>query len=1027
MPDPSAAPEPSRSRDQLPHGTRIARYTLLDALGSGGIGIVYTAYDPDLDRRVALKLLRPSKLAGRRATIQQRRARLLREAQALARLSHPNVVPIYEVGTFGAQIYLVMEYIDGLTLGTWFRTRVRPWPEIIATFMQAGLGLAAAHEAQIVHRDFKPDNVLVGRDGRVRVLDFGLAGPLRTQDSVERLRIDIESDSGERSGERSGEYVSEDSAEREAIEIHPAVTRDGQVLGTPAYMAPEQAMGGQVDARSDQFGFCVALYEALYGQRPFRGRHDDPRRFIDLGKARARGRMPGKRPSDLPAEIERILLRGLSLDPDQRFESMRALLAELDALAQPNRRWWWLPLGLVGLATATLLGFMGLNTREPEAHDCDDGAKLLVGVWDAQVAADLQRAAERSNRPYVAKTVANATQSFDEWALRWRRTRARACEANDPVELLGQRLACLDRQLVRLEGTLAGLRRLVSERPELLVDRLDEVGDYLPDPERCEAAPLLERRHLLPSDPALLATIDALESERALVEGRFDGDKDYEAAHTAGEALLARARASEFDPLIAEVLLLVAQIDYERAREDTAGAERRLSEAAWTAQRVGHDEVLVDAAATLVRVLAVTGRLEPARLWAELGRATLARLDADSPAEAELLLALAELEGAEGDFEGALTERHRAIVLLQRLNRTRHRSYLRAEVAQANDLRELGRYGEAATLLEQSLAHTIEIHGANHPRVAEVIEALANVRSSQGQQDEALRLSREALALIERVHGEDSLEVAKVLNNLAIMLDESGRFGEAVEVLERARAIFTRFEGEQSRTVAYVDVNLGQALHNLGRYDEAAARDQAAIEVLTSIYGPDHPSVVVTRLNLAITRTHTSAIEVALVELEQGRVQLEGLLGHDHPELAELEWERARALRQLGRYPEAQAADERALELLENAFGDTHGRLVIPLTGLTTTALALGRQDEARALVGRLEPLLERQPPPLEASEAKFVIARVLLAHAGEGVEGAAERERGRQMLAQARELAQRTEGGRELLVRINAFARPAP
>jgi tetratricopeptide (TPR) repeat protein/tRNA A-37 threonylcarbamoyl transferase component Bud32 len=1012
MAEPPPATESPRSRDELVPGTRIARYTLIEAIGSGGIGIVYTAYDPDLDRRVALKLLRPSKLAGRRATIQQRRARLLREAQALARLSHPNVVPIYEVGTFGAQIYLVMEFIDGLTLGAWFRARARRWHEIVAVFLQAGRGLAAAHEAAIVHRDFKPDNVLVGHDGRVRVLDFGLAGPLRAQDSAEKIPVDIDSDSGD---ERS------DEASDERFEPPAVVTRDGQVLGTPAYMAPEQSAGGHVDARSDQFGFCVALYEALYGQRPFRGRYDDPRRYVNLAKARTRGRLPGKRPSDLPGDIERILLRGLSLDPERRFPNMQALLDELEALAQPSRRWWWLPLGLVGIAAATVIGFMSATAREPELRGCDDGSNLLIGIWDGGVADELLGAAEQTSRASIVEMATNASKSLDEWASRWRKARLRACEAGSTYsapsdELLEQRLACLDRQLVRVDSTLAGLRRLFAERPESLADRLDAIGDDLPDPHDCEAAPLLERKHLRPRDPALASTIAALEDELAMVEGRFDGDKDYEAAHRAGKALLARARATQFDPLIAEVLLLVGQIDDERSQENPEDAEQRLSDAAWTAQRAGHDEVLVTAAAKLVEVLARTGRFESARLWAQLGRATLARLGDDTPAEAELQLALAELETAEGDFEGALAEREPAIELLQRLDRTHHRSYLRAELAQANDLRELGRYDDAATLLERNRQLVIEVHGANHPRVAEVIEALGMLRSAQGQQDEALRLSREALALVERVHGEDSAEVAKVLNNLAIVLDQSGRYGEAVEVLERARTIFSRVEGERSRAVAYVDVNLGQALHNLGRYDEAATRYESALGVLIELFGEAHPAVVITRLNLAVTRTHGRDVESALEQLEAGRVQLEGLLGPDHPDLAELEHERARALRELGRLDAAKTADQRALALLEQAFGAAHARLVLPLTGLAETELALGHVDEALTLVGRLEPLLDDgETPPIAIAQAKFVIGRVLV-----GADGTRERERGQRLIGEARALAERTEGGRELLLRIN-------
>lgn len=277
-------------------GAQMGRYVVEGLLGEGGMGVVYAATDPTLGRTVALKLLRPG------GGGDEGRARLVREAQAMARLSHPNVLPLFELGTEGERVFLAMERVEGPTLAGWLRERERPWREVLGLFLQAGEGLAAAHRAGLVHRDFKPANVLVGADGRPRVTDFGL------------VRHEAGGDEGF-AGDGSG-----DPGE--------ALTRAGAAPGTPAYMSPEQLAGREVDARGDQFSFCVALHEALYGLRPF--------------DARARGearwsRVPVPRGPRLPGSVRAALERGLALEPEARFPSMEALLV---ALARPSGPRW---------------------------------------------------------------------------------------------------------------------------------------------------------------------------------------------------------------------------------------------------------------------------------------------------------------------------------------------------------------------------------------------------------------------------------------------------------------------------------------------------------------------------------------------------------------------------------------------------------------------------------------------------------------------------------------------------------------
>ena len=257
----------------------FGRFVVLDLLGRGGMGVVMEAHDPELDRKVALKLLNPDTAAGDGA-----RLRLQQEAQAMAQLAHPNVVAVYEVGRAAAQLFITMELVDGTTLKTWL-AEPRGWREVVAMFVAAGRGLEAAHRAGLVHRDFKPENVLIGRDGRPRVSDFGLAA-------------------------------------RELAAADPALAP----AGTPLYMAPEQWSGGAVDARSDQFSFCAALWRAVWGEGPFAGNRTEALRAAVLA---GELRTPTRR--GVPRWLGRALVRGLALDPGARWPGLGELLDAIES------------------------------------------------------------------------------------------------------------------------------------------------------------------------------------------------------------------------------------------------------------------------------------------------------------------------------------------------------------------------------------------------------------------------------------------------------------------------------------------------------------------------------------------------------------------------------------------------------------------------------------------------------------------------------------------------------------------------
>jgi len=423
-------------RKTLSIGDRVGRYLVLSAIGAGGMGVVFAAYDPQLDRKIALKLLR----SGLAVSSKDARTRLRREAQAIAQLSHPNVVSVYDVGTTDdGDLYIAMEFVEGDTLTTWLRKYPRTWREIIDVFLQAARGLWSAHGVGLLHRDFKPDNVLVGGDGRVRVTDFGLARSVLAPDEVAQ-------------------------AKPEMTALNIALTATGTVLGTPRYMPPEQMTGPDLDARSDQFSFCVALYEALYGMHPLRDGTSVS--MLEHGD-KARPPPEGLR---IPAAIGRAVLRGLEGDRAKRFASMGALI---DQLVPPPRR---APVRYAGFAIAAVV-LVGGTTAAVVVQQ--HRAKSLMSTDSLTV----QRLLDERNR-----AVAERQELLDEL------TRARV----DRAKLRQLELALEDKE--------AEIRRLTETVTELQAAKAKSVDARKP------------------VKPAVLQTtivVEALSTAQGPIEGCF--------------------------------------------------------------------------------------------------------------------------------------------------------------------------------------------------------------------------------------------------------------------------------------------------------------------------------------------------------------------------------------------------------------------------------------------------------------------------------------------------------------------------
>ncbi len=464
---------PSPSGDDLlqDRPVSVGRMLILYKLGEGGMGVVYAAYDPELDRKVAVKMIRPDRAAG-----PDGRTRLLREAQALARLSHPNVVGIYDVGTHGQQVWLAMEFVDGTTVRAWLKARRRSWREIVAVFKQAAQGIDTAHRAGLLHRDLKPTNIMIGDDERIRVMDFGLA------------RDTVAVDSGEANG-RLRATASE-------------LTQSGSVPGTPAYMAPEQFIGFPADERTDQFSFCVALWEALYGERPFA---DDS--FV--------GRNPSVLASKtdistwgmrIPRWLRKVVERGLAPRPEQRYASVAELLAALEA--SPTRR-----RAALGLSIAAALGTGGWIGVRQIAHEqaveaCESTGGVIDETWNDASRAGLHAALTRTGVVYATTTAEKTVSSLNDHAEALRTARIALCNATTVEGTLELALAeaearCQEEQLLYFQSLVATL----SDPPEeelgrgLVQSTGAAVATLLP-PSLCMDEDWLRIRPKLPMDPA---------------------------------------------------------------------------------------------------------------------------------------------------------------------------------------------------------------------------------------------------------------------------------------------------------------------------------------------------------------------------------------------------------------------------------------------------------------------------------------------------------------------------------------------
>ncbi len=575
---------------------RLGRFTLLERLGEGGMGIVRSAYDPQLDRRVAIKLIRAED------DDERARARLLREAQALARLSHPNVVQVHEAGVHEGQVFIAMEYVVGQTLTRWLEDERPQWREIVMSYLQAGRGLAAAHDAELVHRDFKPDNVLIGEDGRVRVVDFGLAR------GHEALAAEL--GSGERSDGVLSE-LAEDSDIDEVIERGSSggsspvgrLTRTGARLGTPAYMAPEQILGGTVTPLSDQFSFCLALYESLYGQRAFAGKRLKP--WIEALRAGDVREPP--RASGVPSWVFELLRRGLETEPRERFASMGELLGALEGRLRRTRNWWLRSAALVvvGVGVGVGASFAMAPSEADEQDPCVDAGAELDEQWSAVRRRAITAALEGVDAPYAGAIASQVATGLARYADDWRAASHKSCEAHargdESDDTHYQRSTCLKRRLVAFEEATGILERSAEDALDNavpLVERLPRISSCVVDDPKVLGA-------LFGAPPEVRDRVNTVELELTRVDTLTNAGQ-VEVARALLKKVLRETGDLKFKVLRAEALLADVRVDMAAIDTEPPPMLAKLDEALGLGLSEGEYAVVVEAYARSVYLRAVS-------------------------------------------------------------------------------------------------------------------------------------------------------------------------------------------------------------------------------------------------------------------------------------------------------------------------------------------------------------------------------------------------------------------------------------
>lgn len=782
-------------------GESIGRYPVLDLLGEGGTGRVYAVYDHQLERRVALKLIDT-------AHDKRSRKRILREARAMAQLSHPNVVPVFEVGEHGGQLFIVMEFVQGVTLRRWAEDE-RSWLEVLRAYLQAGRGLAAAHASGLVHRDFKPHNAVIGEDGRVRVLDFGLAAR----------------------GDASGTYG----------QLETPLTDPGSIMGTPAYMSPEQFLGDPVDKRSDQFSFCVSLWEALYGTQPFAG--DNP---IELVGSVVRGEISEPGRTNAPAATRKLLERGLATDPSERWPDLPELLDALEALAVDparRRRTRRIFAAVGGTALVFAVGVPTLNhqLRVRAERECDAEASGEVSeAWSPHKRARVRDGLLATEVSYAEAAVEGTFAELDRYAQRWQQVRANACISARVDEIwsaddLGRSRWCLEERALDLSSLVEAL----EQEPMKRVREATAAVAQLKAVEECANVELLRR---LPAPPSTEER-EAADGVRALVAkaGALGWTGDFKGGLVAAKTAAREAEHLNMPSLHAEAM--AQQATLTRRVGEFAEAESLLTEAFFLAQAAHDYKTAFRASLGLMEVVGMEGdRHDGAMLWSRHSEYVLGELalGPDHPLVARRLRALAGVHYAGGAYAKARPLLERALEIQE--SALGPESFDTLQTASSLGIVHYlaGDRDKAKIYFTRALEGSEARHGPDHPEVAQHVGNLALVFDGA----EALALHERSLAIREAVHGPDHPDVGHSLVNVGVAQRDNGKLAAAKNSLGRALVITKRSFGPEHSVVGLITHNLGKTASLEGDHATAKTLHQRALAIRQKSLPPGHPDIL---------------------------------------------------------------------------------------------------------------------------------------------------------------------------------------
>jgi len=943
---------------------RVDRYFLLHRLGQGAFGVVRAAYDPELDRKVAIKLLRRDGTGSIGSTVQDPRA-LLDEPRMAAKLAHPNVVAIHDVGPLRTAdgIYIVMEHLGGPSLLDWLEgsDRRRSWKEILEVLLAAGRGLSAAHAQGMVHRDFKPQNLRFGDDGRIRVLDFGLA--------------------------------------QLSAQLH---RKSDTVVGTPAFIAPEQHVGEPADARSDQYAFCVSLWRCLYGHHPH-----ERETLLELAKAKL-VRLPAPSDPAVPGWIGALLCRGLEPRPDERFPDMQALLAALadDPIARRRRRL----LG-TGLTLTLVAGGYGIATLASHREDpCTLPPDHFSGTWDDDARARVAASFGRSELPYAEAALQAARAGLDEYLQGWTDARAEVCRASldrgeRSIDEASGELECLDRQLRRV----AAVSSTFQQADDAVILHAAELVAGLPPPASCRQPERSARSRRSAASEAALALEERIaEAENLTRIGDYTGSLAL-AESIATEAEAAGDPTSLTHAWLAEGMAALQDRKFERALEaalaahglaielgDSSSAGRALVLLVAIRRAQGNydeTELLAKVAAGVVAqagpAVQVDFAFQLGALAQERNRwdEAFARL-AEARALAESLygeghLQVADIELVQGitnsaskrDFQAAL----RHFEHVRSIYRS-HYGELHPRVASTyNNIGGVyfrqGEWDRAIVEFEKALEIYASIHGDQHPLTLRALSNLGAAEYLRGNTERAIELLERALVLREQALGKAHPEYVSAEANLAVMLLQSGHPRRALPLSIHAHERTAQMHGEQGSEALALAGMVATVASLLGERDTAARYDAIVTAGLTGLAEDDPQRSAI--LEHAADAARRAGDHQAALRLSEQRLALVGDPGGLEAALAVAGV--GEALVELGRHEEARTRLEAALAIVDARDDVTPERTVGLLGVLARAEQSLGHREAARVHHGELVRRLERSDRGLD-SLAKAHLALAVLA-----------------------------------------------